>query len=70
MEIITYTIVGFEDKNKMATFHKENYTEVGSKRVFNKMVKSGKYQCVVRRKETTFDDCLVELSKPVEVYEN
>lgn len=69
MEIVTYAIVGFKDKTTYATFHKDGYSETSSKRVYSRMINSGKYQCVVRRKETKFDDCAVETSGVDEMWE-
>ncbi len=67
--IFSYAVIGFTDKNKKATFRKEGYTEIGGNRVFEKLVKSGEYQCVVLREEEKALDCNFEASTPVKVWE-
>jgi hypothetical protein len=63
----SFTLVGFADKNDWATFHKEGYTERGSHIAFSRLVKSGRYECVVLREET--EEYGVEISSPMRIWE-
>ena len=47
---ISYSVVGFADRNKMANFHKEYKTKQGAMRVVRKL-RDAKYESVVLRKE-------------------
>lgn len=48
---IYYKVVGFTDKNKMATFNRNYKSKVGAMRVINKAIKENKFECIVLRKE-------------------
>ena len=47
---ISYSVVGFADRNKMANFHKEYKTKQGAMRVVRKL-RDNNYESVVLRKE-------------------
>ena len=47
---ISYSVVGFADRNKMANFHKEYKTKQGAMRVVRKL-RDNSYESVVLRKE-------------------
>ena len=64
---IEYGVVGFTDKNKIADFSRERLTEIGSKRIFNRLKNSGDYQCVVRRKET--EEYGIIINGPIQTWE-
>ena len=48
---IYYKVVGFVDKNKMATFNRNYKSKAGAMRVINKAIKENKFGCIVLRKE-------------------
>ena len=47
---ISYSVVGFADRNKMANFHREYKTKQGAMRVVRKL-RDNNYESVVLRKE-------------------
>lgn len=47
---ISYSVVGFADRNKMASFHREYKTKQSAMRVVRKL-RDAKYESVVLRKE-------------------
>ena len=69
---ISYSVVGFADKNKMASFHREYKTKQSAMRVVRKL-RDARYESVVLRKEIRdlrnnehFD---ISVSTPLCVYE-
>ena len=48
---IYYKVVGFADKNKMATFNRNYKSKAGAMRVIRKAIKENKFECIVLRKE-------------------
>lgn len=48
---IYYKVVGFADKNKMATFNRNYKSKAGAMRVIWKAIKENKFECIVLRKE-------------------
>ena len=48
---IYYKVVGFTDKNKMATFNRNYKSKAGAMRVIRKAIKENKFECIVLRKE-------------------
>ena len=69
---ISYSVVGFADRNKMANFHREYNTKQGAMRVVRKLIDNN-YESVVLRKEIRdlrndehFD---ISVSKVLNVYE-
>ena len=50
---ISYSVVGFADRNKMANFHREYKTKQGAMRVVRKL-RDNNYQSVVLRKEIRY----------------
>ncbi|HAU87860.1 MAG TPA: hypothetical protein DCW90_20960 [Lachnospiraceae bacterium] len=48
---IYYKVVGFEKKDKSATFDRDYKTENGAMRVISKAIKEKKFECIVLRKE-------------------
>ena len=48
---IYYKVVGFTDKNKMATFNRNYKSKSCAMRVINKAIKENKFECIVLRKE-------------------
>lgn len=48
---IYYKVVGFADKNKMATFNRNYKSKAGAMRVICKAIKENKFECIVLRKE-------------------
>ena len=48
---IYYKVIGFTDKNKMATFNRNYKSKSGAMRVIRKAIKENKFECIVLRKE-------------------
>ena len=48
---IYYKVVGFTDKNKMATFNRNYKSKASAMRVIRKAIKENKFECIVLRKE-------------------
>ena len=48
---IYYKVVGFANKNKMATFNRNYKSKAGAMRVIRKAIKENKFECIVLRKE-------------------
>lgn len=48
---IYYKVVGFADKNKMATFNRNYKSKSCAMRVIRKAIKENKFECIVFRKE-------------------
>ena len=51
MENISYTVVGFADAKKVATYHKDGLTKIGANRVANRLYRSGDFELVDIREE-------------------
>lgn len=60
---ISFSVVGFPDKDKMATFSRDGYTKRGAKGVFSRLLHSGQYERVVMWEDTT--EYGVEILKPI-----
>ena len=48
---IYYKVVGFADKNKMATFNRNYKSKAGATRVIRRAIKEKKFEYIVLRKE-------------------
>ena len=48
---IYYKVVGFADKNKMATFNRNYKSKASAMKVIRKAIKENKFECIVLRKE-------------------
>mgnify|MGYP007012355140 CR=1 FL=1 len=48
MENISYTVVGFADAKKVATYHKDGLTKIGANRVANRLYRSGDFEQIGR----------------------
>lgn len=51
---ILYLIVGFADKNKMATYNKIYKTKGGAMNAIRKLIKGNKFSCINLRKEIEY----------------
>lgn len=69
---ISYSVVGFADKNKMANFHREYKTKQSAMRVVRKL-RSNNYESVVLRREIRYlknnESLEISVSTPIRVYE-
>ena len=69
---ISYSVVGFADRNKMANFHREYKTKQGAMRVVRKL-RDNNYQSVVLRKEIRYlknnEHLDISVSEVLNVYE-
>lgn len=69
---ISYSVVGFADKNKMANFHREYKTKQSAMRVVRKL-RDARYESVVLRKEMRYlknnEHLEISVSTPLCVYE-
>lgn len=69
---ISYSVVGFYDKNKMANFYREYKTKQSAMRVVRKL-KEQNYESVVLRKEMRYlknnDNLDISVSEVLNVYE-
>lgn len=65
---ISYAVIAFTNLESMATFCKDNLSAGKAKQTFDEKKKSGKYKCIVLRKETMYHDCGVEISAVSEVW--
>lgn len=68
---ISYSVVGFEDENKMANFHKEYQLKSSAVRVIKKLKEKG-FESVVLRKEIRYlknnDNLDISSSLPIAIY--
>ena len=69
---ISYSVVGFADRNKMANFHREYKTKQGAMRVVRKL-RNNNYEFVVLRKEIRYlknnEHLDISVSEVLNVYE-
>ena len=69
---ISYSVVGFADRNKMANFHREYNTKQGAMRVVRKL-RDNNYESVVLRKEIRYlknnEHLDISVSEVLNVYE-
>lgn len=71
---ITYAVVGFADKNKMATYYKDGYkTKNGAINFIKKTLEENRFEMVVLRKVESFlknndYDMFFEIDKPIETF--
>ena len=69
---ISYSVVGFEDRNKMANFYREYKTKQSAMRVVRKL-KEQNYESVVLRKEIRYlknnEHLDISVSEVLNVYE-
>ena len=69
---ISYSVVGFADRNKMANFHREYKTKQGAMRVVRKL-RDNNYEFVVLRKEIRYlknnEHLDISVSEVLNVYE-
>lgn len=69
---ISYSVIGFADKNKMANFHKEYKSRQSAMRVVRKL-RSNNYESVVLRREIRYlknnENLEISVSTPIRVYE-
>ena len=69
---ISYSVVGFADRNKMANFHREYKTKQGAMRVVRKL-RDNNYEFVVLRKEIRYlknnEHLDISASEVLNVYE-
>lgn len=63
-----YAVVGFPDKNKWATVHKEYKRKGNAMHLYNKLKNT--MQCVVFRRIQGWDDCYVINDEPILKYED
>ena len=72
IDSISYSVVGFADRNKMANFHKEYKTKQGAMRVVRKL-RDNNYESVVLRKEIRYlknnEHLDISVSEVLNVYE-
>ena len=68
MTYFKYSVVGFPDKNRMATIHKEYKRKGNAMRLYNKLKET--MQCVVLRREQGWDDCSVTVDGAILKYED
>lgn len=68
---ISYAVVGFKDKNKMANFHKEYQLKSSAMRVIRQLKENG-FESVVLRKEIRYlknnDNLDISSSLPIATY--
>lgn len=68
---ISYSVVGFKDKTKIANFHKEYQLKSSAMRVIKKLKEAG-YECVVLREEVRYlknnEDLEISSSSPIAIY--
>lgn len=69
---ISYSVVGFSDRNKMANFHREYKTKQSAMRVVRKL-RDNNYESVVLRKEIRYlnnnEHLDISVSEVLNVYE-
>ena len=69
---ISYSVVGFADRNKMANFHREYKTKQSAMRVVRKL-RNNNYESVVLRKEIRYlknnEHLDISVSEVLNVYE-
>ena len=71
---IHYTVVGFPDKNKMATFNRVYKTKNGAMNFIRKSIKENKFECMLLREENEWllndnnNNC-ISVSTPIYKYE-
>ena len=69
---ISYSVVGFADRNKMANFHREYKTKQGAMRAVRKL-RDNNYEFVVLRKEIRYlknnEHLDISVSEVLNVYE-
>ena len=69
---ISYSVVGFADRNKMANFHREYKTKQSAMRVIRKL-RDNNYESVVLRKEIRYlknnEHLDISVSEVLNVYE-
>ena len=69
---INYIVVGFTDKNKMATFFKNYQTKSSAMRVINKAIKENTFEQIVLRCEEKYlknnDDLEISSSTPIKIF--
>lgn len=69
---ISYSVVGFADKNKMANFYREYKTKQSAMRVVRKL-RDAKYESIVLRKEIRYlknnEHLDISVSEVLNVYE-
>lgn len=72
-ESISYSVVGFSDKNKNATFHKEYKSKASAMNVIRKALREKKFECIVLRREERYlknnEHLEISSSTPVKVFE-
>lgn len=51
---IFYKVIGFEDKNNLATFNRDYKTKETAMNFIRKAIKEEKFECIVLRKETSY----------------
>lgn len=66
---VTYAVVGFPDKDKQATLHKDGYKKYGNAmRLLRKNLPE--MERIMIRKEVRYKDCYVETSAPIYMIED
>ena len=69
---INYSVVGFKDKNKIATFFKTYQTKSSAMRVINKAIKENTFEQIVLRREEKYlknsDDLEISSSTPIKIF--
>lgn len=70
--VISYLVVGFEDKTKYATLNKEYKTEKRARNFINKAMGSKKYELMMLRKEEKYignnENLEIAISTPIETF--
>lgn len=71
MDIIFYSVIGFSNVNKYASFSKDGYVRKGNaQRVARKLIKEGYKRVVIRLEEVFLRDENIEISssEAIELY--
>lgn len=70
---IHYEVIGFSDKNKMATFNRAYTTKNGAMNFIRKSIKENKFECIMLRQNKEWllndDNNCVATSTPIYKYE-
>ena len=70
---IHYIVIGFSDKNKMATFNRAYTTKNGAMNFIRKAIKENKFECIMLREDKEWllnnDNNCISVSTPIYKYE-
>lgn len=72
-ESISYLVIGFTDKTKMATFNRAYQTKSGAMNFIRKAIEKKKFECIVLRREEKYlknnEHLEISSSTPIKVFE-